>query len=111
MYWNLLGSGRQISLASGNRIRALIAFDACTTVNTGAGPSTIKVDYDLFLYNRSTAQFLYSSQSNRDNNEGFDVVASQAGNYELWVGAPVGSVACDGTFNDKLGWAAANGVF
>jgi hypothetical protein len=52
-----------------------------------------------FLYDRTQGEYRYASQSNDDNNEGFDVVIdpSQRGDYEVWLAWPEGAQGCNGT--------------
>ncbi len=89
-------------LKVGTRVRESIAWHACALQNTGVAPAAVAVDYDLFLYNKTTGKFVAASQSLDDNNEGYDHVISGSdgdGDYETWVvavpGTPCGGAATE----------------
>ncbi|CAN5486968.1 hypothetical protein BH09MYX1_BH09MYX1_25230 [soil metagenome] len=102
-----------VRLDAGSRIRFVFSWDACATDRESSGTfrkglPKVKPDFDLFLYNRSAAQYVYTSQSNDDNNEGFDVVIPSGydGDYRVLVGWPKGASACSG-FQEGYAWATA----
>ncbi len=82
-------------LVAGSRIRAVLSWNGCAG-NTA--PNTIGTDFDLFLYNKSKQQYYFASQSNDDNNEGFDVdvLPGYEGDYEVIVAWPNGAPGCPG---------------
>ena len=79
----------QRTLAAGARVRATISWDTCASKGTalsGLGTvATIKNDFDLYLYDKTNARYVFGSQSVDDNNEGFDVVVPSAGDYQVMV--------------------------
>jgi hypothetical protein len=83
-------------VAKGDRIRASIAWNACSS--SGA----VAVDWDLLLWNAKSHIWVYSSQSFNNSTEGFDVEAPEAADYELWTRHPSGALACDGSTSDYL---------
>lgn len=54
-------------------------------------------------------RYYYASQSNDDNNEGFDVSIPEtlAGTYEVWLAWPDGAVGCGGAPGALFGWEIA----
>jgi hypothetical protein len=81
----------QQTLYTGDRVRFSASWDMC---NTG-GSTYLGVDFDLFLYNANpgNGKFVYGSQSNDDNHEGFDIRISEndpQGVYQLWITWPSG---------------------
>ena len=77
--------------ASGQRFRTALMWDACPASATGTPPTGVGVDFDLFLLykNGASSYYVYASQSNDDNREGFDINLPATGNYELWVSYPI----------------------
>lgn len=74
----------------------------------------VRNDFDLYLYNQSAGRYVFGSQSLDDNNEGFDVVVPEDGDYLVFLawstepskcfGAP-DRIAHDLIFLDPLGRA------
>jgi hypothetical protein len=70
---------------AGDRIRFVLSWNACAQATLA--PNRIGVDFDVFLYNATQKRYLYASQSNDDNNEGFDIIVppNGAGDYVVYV--------------------------
>jgi subtilisin family serine protease len=95
-------------LRSGNRLRALIAWNSCpaTMHKEPSGPSAVATDFDLFLRNKSTGSYEYASQSVDDNGEGFDVTIDEPGDYEVILAWPKDNPGCGGPYEPlAYGWA------
>jgi hypothetical protein len=77
------------SMLAGARLRATISWDACTRkskVLDGTGTvAEVRSDFDLYLYNKSAGRYVFGSQSLDDNNEGFDVVVPEDGDYVVFL--------------------------
>jgi hypothetical protein len=91
----------------GTRIRASLSWDSCTSVNATNAPGAPSVDFDMFLVDSAHNRVIYSSQSNDDNNEGFDVDLRQfgAGDYTIYVGWPNGAMGCTGGTTENIGFS------
>ena len=49
------------------------------------------------LYSRALKKYYYTSMSNLDNNEGFDInVVGTSGDFDLYVSWPTGASGCSG---------------
>jgi hypothetical protein len=88
-------------------VRATVSWDACPAQMTGTAPAAPKTDHDLFLYDQTAHAYLYSSQSNDDNNEGFDFPfnGSTSDTIVVYVAWPQGSTGCTGGGADPFAWA------
>lgn len=88
-------------------MRDTISWHACALGDTGVAPAEPAIDYDLFLFNRTTGEYVVGSQSFADNNEGYDYTITDAdgeGEYETWVSAIPGT-PCEGAASEPFGWA------
>jgi hypothetical protein len=68
----------------------------------------VGVDFDVFLYSKTRKAYLYASQSNDDNNEGFDVVipAGWDGDFVAYVAHPDGAKGCaDSPKKETFTWS------
>jgi hypothetical protein len=103
----------------GDRIRFTLVWDSCPADMGGFGPSSVATDYDIFLWNADTHEYLYASQSVSDNTEGFDVTIpsgasasgrSWAGKYVVYRAWPKGSGGCGDAGAEPFSWAATRWV-
>lgn len=110
--------GLQVGALEGKRdsvVRWSLSWDGCISTPEAVGAASPAVDYDLFLYNRTTNTYIYGSQSIDDVNEGFDVIIQSSDLsspkatdvFEIWVSWPSGSTACGGGTMDEIAWAWA----
>ncbi|MEZ4223014.1 MAG: S8/S53 family peptidase [Polyangiaceae bacterium] len=110
------GSGRkwaalvQIPLPDGARVRATWSWDGCVPGVTGSAPGAVAIDFDLFLFNNSTNEYYWASQSLDDNNEGFDYTlqGGEGGDISIILAWPDGAQSCEGNTVDAgaLSWLA-----
>ena len=102
--WAALGT---FNLTDNTRVRATFAWDGCSPNPIGTAPGAVSVDYDLFLYNETTDQYLWASQSMDDNNEGLDYIlqAGEGGTIQLIVAWPDGAVSCEGVQYDPVAFS------
>jgi hypothetical protein len=90
-HWKLIASA---TLVENDRARFSLSWDSCPLDI----PPVVGVDFDLFLFNKTTSEFVYGSQSLDDNNEGFHVRIDKDGVHEVWVGWPANDPDnCSGT--------------
>ncbi|MBK7578656.1 MAG: hypothetical protein IPI67_00485 [Myxococcales bacterium] len=61
---------------------------------------SVYTDFDLYLYNVTTGQYVYGSQTLDDNNEGFDITFPSSGHYQIWLSWPTGLTGCDPLWGD-----------
>lgn len=84
----------------GDRVRSAFLWNNCSDSTFAATPAIpIGVDFDLFLFDDTHNSYVYSSQSNDDNREGFDVELPSDSHYQIWASWPQGNHGCD---NDDL---------
>ena len=82
------------NLRAGDKVRAVATWHGCNGNNTG--PAKVGTDFDLILWNNTKNAPYYASQSNDDNNEGFDVdiTPGNEGDYVLVMAWPKGAPGC-----------------
>jgi hypothetical protein len=76
------------SFNKNDRIRAVIAWNACTTNPAASPPPSglpVLPDFDLFLFSPTTNSYVYASQSVSATTEGFDIDIPVTGTYDLRV--------------------------
>jgi hypothetical protein len=102
-----------VNLKEGDRIRFSFSWEACAA---DADPSdtahrVVTTVFDLFLYSKDREQGLYASQSDTDDNEGFDVIipADWDGDFEVLVVWPKGTGGCDGA--ERVAWGVLYGSY
>lgn len=99
----------------GDRLRASISWCSCALGGVGWAPAQLAVDFDLFLFNADTQEYIFGSQSFDDSNEGFDVVIQTedgAGWYEVYAAWPDPVHAtwlspCGDEATEPLAWATS----
>jgi hypothetical protein len=110
--WLDLWENKTMTFPAGTRVRATFSWEACA-LSKDPTSTTRKVttDYDLFLFRKPAGgsdpgEAIYSSQTNDDVNEGFDVVipSGDGGNYSLILIWPDGSTGCGGNERTALSW-------
>jgi|GEM_PF-4761668 len=92
---------------AGEHIRFVLSWNACS--ETKAAPNRVGVDFDVFLYSPTVKKYLYTSQSNDDNNEGFDVVVPPGwdGEFIAYVAHPDGAKGCkDSPMKERFTWSS-----
>jgi hypothetical protein len=101
-YWTIWTSSGTI-----HGVRATLSWDVCPSSMTGTAPAAPVTDWDLFLYDQTTHKYLYSSQSNNDNNEGFDYPFGTSGTSDTIVlyAASIPSAGCSGHGVDGYSYA------
>jgi len=114
-----LPSGQLVHLGAlvpNETIRATLAWDICVSNHDKVGESVM--DIDLFLYNNTTQQYVTTQPNGRptfsstydDNNEGFQALITQSGDYSFMVGVPQSAVGCLGTTSEPWFLEAVHGV-
>ncbi len=99
----------EVKFSRDGRLRYSVHWNACAEEPLGYPQATVVPDFDLFLFDRTRGRYYYASQSNDDNNEGFDVSIPEtlAGTYEVWLAWPDGAVGCGGAPGALFGWEIA----
>jgi hypothetical protein len=88
------------------RIRATWSWDGCGDEFPSNAPAGVATDFDLFLFNETTGDYVWASQSESDSNEGFDYTlqSGQGGDYQL-IAAWVPGQNCDGGSTEPAAYA------
>jgi hypothetical protein len=110
--WLDLWADKTMTFPAGTRVRATFSWEACALSKDPASTTrTVTTDYDLFLFRKPSGgsdpgKAIYSSQTNDDVNEGFDVVvpSTDGGTYSLILIWPDGGNGCGGNERTALSW-------
>lgn len=114
--WPFYYSGRRYKEiadipSDATRIRAVANWAGCSESDATSAPSTVGVDFDLFLVDTTPGfeRVVYASQSDDDNSEGFDydlthLGSGSEGQWKIYLGWPEGAIGCSGAPLERVSY-------